>query len=145
MAISDVDRSVYLARLASIPLSTEDDVREEFLTPLLRLLGYDHARGEITRGRSLSTLYQSGTKRKEYIVPDYITTVGGISYLVLDAKDPSVMPSAIAYVGQVHSYASHREVNAPQFIVSNGLTTLIFKSNSESFQPIFEFSQSDIV
>ena len=75
-----------LRRLTTIKLTSEDDVREEFVTPLLHILGYDHSRGEIKRAKSVSVPYQSGTKRKEYIVPDYIVSAGDRNHFVVDAN-----------------------------------------------------------
>ena len=59
-----VDKHIVLARLSRLQLATEDDVREEFVTPLLRLLGYDYARGEVKRGVALSTPYRRAPSAK---------------------------------------------------------------------------------
>jgi Type I restriction enzyme R protein N terminus (HSDR_N)/PQQ-like domain len=139
-----------LERLRSVALRSEDDVREEFLTPLLRLLGYDHARGEIERGRYLDTPYKSGTKDQAQIVPDYLTFVDGNYYLAIDAKAPansgdgSAVVTDREHVGQVHSYASHRVVRAPYFVISNGQSTAVYESNSDSYQPVLLVTQDDI-
>jgi hypothetical protein len=145
------DHHEQLNRLSRISLKTEDDVREEFVTPLLQLLGYDHARGEIFRGKSLSTPYKSGTKRKEYIVPDYLTSVRDHIHLAIDAKHPgsdSAESREIAldvdYVGQVHSYAAHREVQAPFFVIVNGAITAVFDTSHTDFQPVLVVTQTEI-
>ncbi|WP_141696787.1 type I restriction enzyme HsdR N-terminal domain-containing protein [Methylophaga muralis] len=141
-----------LNRLANLSFKSEDDVREEFVTPLLRLLGFDHVRGEVIRGKNLSTPYQSGTKRKEYIVPDYMVISDGIIHLVLDAKKPnqdlsqdlSQVVLDPVYIGQVHSYASHREVQAPYFIVTDGCALAIFDTTKTTFEPLCLIYQSEL-
>jgi hypothetical protein len=144
-----VNDELLLARLSRVKLDSENDVREEFVTPLLRMLGYDHDRGEIRRAKSLSTPYQSGTKRKEYIVPDYIMECDGRPLFVIDAKVPgkSVEDSLSlvldrGYVGQVHSYAAHREVQAPYFAITNGHYTAVYETNNEHFNPALVVQQS---
>jgi len=42
--------------------SNETDVREEFVTPLLKILGYSYKKGEIKRGKRLRTPYHGGSK-----------------------------------------------------------------------------------
>ncbi|MEV1145349.1 hypothetical protein [Micromonospora sp. NPDC049799] len=140
-----------LRRLSRIKMATEDDVREEFITPLLRLLGYDHARNEIRRAVKLTTPYQSGTKRREYIVPDYVAQSTNGVHLAIDAKSPGTsdeksveIVTLPAYVGQVYSYASHREVRAPWFVVSNGHYTAIYEANSDSWQPALLIAQQEL-
>lgn len=121
---------MHLERLSTLTLRSEDDVREEFVTPLLRLLGYEHARGEVTRARALRVPYRTGTSRRAHIVPDYIAGVGEVCFLAIDAKAPGTSEAdsrAIVtsedYISQVHSYAAHREVQAVRFVVSNGRYT----------------------
>jgi hypothetical protein len=140
-----------LIRLSRLPLATEDDVREEFVTPLLRLLGYDHARGDIRRGQALSTPYKSGTKRKEYIVPDYLAQLNGLVGIALDAKSPASTEERARqivldpeYVGQVHSYAAHREVQAPLFVVTNGQCTAVFETARTTFDPVIVVPQHEL-
>jgi hypothetical protein len=140
-----------LARLSEIRLRTEADVREEFVTPLLRLLGYDHARDEIQRGANLTTPFKSGTKRKEYIVPDYLIKLDALICFALDAKAPGQTQERAKqlvldpkHVAQVYSYAAHREVQAPLFVVSNGQYTAVFETASTSLDPILIVAQPDL-
>jgi len=137
--------------LAQVGLRNEDDVREEFVTPLLRLLGYQHTLGDILRAEALSTSYRSGTKRKEYIVPDYIARTELGSHLVVDAKGPGSTPEEALrmvldpqYVGQVHSYAAHREVRAPRFAVINGKYVAVYETDSSSSDPLLLVAQAEL-
>lgn len=139
MSVSDT-----VSRLKGLAYATEDDVREEFVTPLLRLLGYDFARGEIVRAKALPTPYYSGTKRKEYIVPDYIVRCGARPIFVLDAKAPGEDPAEQRYIAQVHSYASHRGVGVEYFVVTNARRTLVYETCSQEFRPVLQCSLADL-
>lgn len=140
-----------LSRLSRVPLATEDDVREEFVTPLLRLLGYDHSRGEIQRGKKLATPYRSGTKRKEYVIPDYVIQLRTSIGIAVDAKSPTSAEDYARHivldqkhVSQVHSYAAHREVQAPFFVVTNGQCTAVFETARTTFEPVLVVAQSEL-
>lgn len=140
-----------LRRLSMTRLASEEDVREEFVTPLLKLLGYDHARGEIHRGVALRTPYRSGTSRTAIIIPDYVIRTRNGVHLAIDAKRPGEseseslkMVTDVQYVGQVHSYASHREVRAPWFAIINGSYTAIYESNSSTSDPVLIVSQAEL-
>ena len=139
-----MNQSEILRRLTDLPYRTEDDVREEFVTPLLRLLGYDFKRGEIARCVTLDTPYYSGTKRKEYIQPDYKISCDGCPVFVIDAKSPSEDPADASYVSQVHSYASHRAVGVGLFVITNALATLVFHANSRGFEPLVIVALEDL-
>jgi len=141
-----------LERLSALVPTSEDDVREEFVTPLLRLLGYEHSRGEVHRASKLRVpYYKAGTTRRTYIVPDYVAGVGQVCLLAIDAKAPgesaldslAVVKSA-EYVSQVHSYAAHREVQAARFIVSNGHYTAVYDTAAMNFDPICLVSQEHL-
>ena len=104
-----------LKDLAEKTYSSERDVTEEFVTPLLGLLGY--GRNEIRRGQKLRTAYYKiGTEQRKYIIPDYVITLEGRFAFVIDAKSPNVNIRNRDYVQQIHSYAAHREVQADFFI-----------------------------
>jgi hypothetical protein len=132
-----------LKRLACLKYQNEDDVREEFVSPLLKTLGYDFERGEICRCKSLETGYYSGTKRKEHIVPDYIVYSHNYPIFVIDAKSPSE-DLDYSYISQVHSYASHRSINATQFVITNALVTYVFQTNSHEFKPILTIELNEL-
>ena len=140
-----------LDRLSTVALRSEDDVREEFMTPLLRLLGYEHARGEVNRSPALRIPYQTGTTRRAHIVPDYIAGVGKVCLLALDAKAPGesdtdsrTIVTSEDYVSQVHSYAAHREVQAARFVLSNGRYTAVYDTSAKTFAPICVVSQPEL-
>lgn len=146
-----MDNSEQIKRLMAVKLTSEPDVEQEFVTPLLRILGYDHLRGEIERAKALGVPYKSGTKRKEYIVPDYIIRAGDKTHFVLDAKVPGINAENSrsivcdpGYVSQVYSYAAHREVNAPFFVITNGHYTAIYKTEEQDFEPILLVSQKEL-
>jgi hypothetical protein len=68
--------------------SKEQDVREEFITPLLKILGYTSE--EIKRARPLKTPAMEGSKKKGFIVPDYIIILNGKPMFVIDAKKTKI-------------------------------------------------------
>ena len=139
-----------LRELTRVRLTSEPDVREEFLAPLIRLLGYDSDAGEVDRHRKLTTPFYSGTKRRLYIVPDYLLLQGSTVGVALDAKSPGDTPAdsraivlAEAYVAQVYSYAAHSEVQAPFYVTCNGAIA-VFRTNSVEIKPELVLDQTEL-
>lgn len=118
--------------------NNENDVREEFITPLLKMLGYRPE--EIERGKYLETPYYSGTKKKEIIIPDYIVKVNDKNAFVIDAKSPKESIEDKKYISQAYSYAVHRNIQAYYFVLSNAYCTNIYDTKTEEFNPIISVS-----
>lgn len=114
----------------------EADLREEFLAPLLALLGYRSGTdGNISR--ELSLRYPRsflGTKKPgadPYLRgrADYVLEVVGHARWVLEAKSPSEVIDADS-IEQARTYAFHPEVGAVYFVISNGFDFLVFRTSA---------------
>lgn len=104
------------------PEFKEDSVREEIIMPLIKALGYDYTgRCRIVRSRKLNHPFNMvGSKKyKIFIFPDYILECDGKCVCIIEAKAPSEELNNEEYIGQVYSYAVHREVSA-KFYIQNG-------------------------
>lgn len=116
-------------------LLNEADVREEFITPFLTLLGY--RRGtvyDILREHNLVYPYSSlGRKKKTDRLltgrADYILSINGVGRWVIEAKPPNVQISNDD-VEQALTYARHPEISASLCVITNGLETHIYEANS---------------
>ena len=105
------------------PEFQEDAVREEFVNPILKGLGYSSNKpNQIIRSRKLlhPLVYIGSKPKKVYIIPDYILEVNGKPVCVLDAKSPSEAVVKSQNVDQAYSYAIHKNVRANYFALCNG-------------------------
>jgi len=113
------------------PEFKEDAVKEELITPLLKALGYDYnGRFKIIRSRRLNHPFNmiGSQKHNVSIIPDYILECDGKSVCVIDAKSPSKNLNDERYIGQVYSYAVHREVSAKFFALCNGREFVLYET-----------------
>ena len=123
--------------------SNETDVREDFLSPLLRLLGYsNNGIHKIDRNVYLTIPELIiGRKKKslEQYSPDYILSVNGKRKWVIDAKGPNECVLNELYISQAYSYSIHREVNVPYFVICNGKLFALYKTEEQSYKPLTVF------
>ena len=119
--------------------ANETDVREEFLAPLVRRLGYKRGSGneiltEVTLHYDRVTL-----GRKKIGDPkltgkiDYLLKVESFARWVLEAKAPGEIASRD--IDQALSYARHPEVAAIYAAVSNGREFRVYSQNQMSDEP----------
>jgi hypothetical protein len=148
------DQLQKLNKLSNLQLQNynETDVREEFLVPLVSLLGYsrdsDYAvlREETYK---LNPLFLSlGSQR---IKLDYRFNVYKSGFWLLEAKasictDPLSPPNITDdMIGQAHFYAHHHDIDCPIFGVSNGWWTNIYERDSQNpQQPILSIFYKDL-
>lgn len=138
-----------LRRLAELDMRTwnESDVREDFIAPLLRLLGYQKQSDyDINREGShllARPFFYVGRKRIDI---DYALVVRRRSFWIIEAKstaNPALDEQALF---QAHFYAIHPEVSARFFVVTNGLDTAIYdvRTIDDAYAPILRFGQRDL-
>ena len=134
----------------NIPFETmnETDVREAILRPLLHDLGWRIGtkatiRTEITLTYRRAFLGHKKDKDPDLVGrADYICDLIGVARWIVEAKAPSHELTKND-VEQAHTYASHPEVNATYFLVSNGRTFQLYQT-SYIDKPILAFAHVDL-
>lgn len=107
----------------------EDAVREDIITPLLRLLGYKNSEPyKIIRTKKLNHpfVYIGSTSNKITIEPDYQLSLNGKIKCIIEAKSPQINISDKKALQQAYSYAIHPEIRATYYVICNGRYIEIF-------------------
>lgn len=142
-----------LEKLAVLPLEKfgEADVREEFLAPIVALLGYERGGDkDVLREdtHSLSELFVMLGRHKYKL--DYRFIIRKQGFWLLEAKpascaDPKNPPGITAEdIGQAFAYALHPQIDAPYFAVSNGWWFCLYDRDSGRQDPILKISQAEL-
>lgn len=142
-----------LEKLAGLPLHKhgEADVREEFLAPIVALLGYERGGDkDVLREdtHSLSQLFVMLGRHKYKL--DYRFIIRKQGFWLLEAKpascaDPKNPPEITAEdIGQAFAYALHPQIDAPYFAVSNGWWFCLYDRDSGKQDPILKISQAEL-
>ncbi len=107
---------------------TEEDVREEFITPLLRLLGYKKGTTyTVSRAESHSIRYLMIGRQRIQI--DYVCHVRREKLWIIEAK-PGNSDISEEDVLQANYYALHPEIDASYFLVTNAREILLFERDN---------------
>ncbi|WP_067929613.1 hypothetical protein [Alicyclobacillus shizuokensis] len=132
---------------------SESDVREEFIVPLLILLGYrKNMDYSVSREESykLNPLFiQLGRDR---IKLDYICSVRKQKFWIIEAKpgghriDNKIPPLSEEDIAQAHFYSLHPSVDTPYFVVTNGWYIHLYdrEAVNEGLTPLLAFKHSDL-
>jgi hypothetical protein len=116
-------------------LKNETDVREEFIAPLLRELGYKSGtENSIERERLLRYPFLSLGRDKKTDPPivgkaDYVCTAKNLTVFVVEAKPPLTPINDIKSIEQSWKYANHPEIRAVYFCLCNGAEFAVFQTN----------------
>jgi hypothetical protein len=142
------DPEAELAALAEFDFSGQDEqfIREHWIYPLLRLLGYGlgtidipfkvDLRPPVHEARAL------GSYRWEI---DYRPTVHGRGLWIIEAKRPSEDLTSGQHLGQAWGYATHPLVDVPLMMLANGSKLRVFDVTQEMWDsPILEISQAEL-
>jgi len=127
----------------------EQDVREDFILPLLQALGYSNkGNHKIERGIYLQVPdLIIGTKKKslEHYSPDYVLNVNGKRRWLIDAKGPKESVLDPEHISQAYSYSIHREINLKWFVLCNGAEFAVFKTKDQSYTPSTVFKRKEFL
>lgn len=129
--------------------NAEAKVREAFVMPIIEFLGYKDEHRDIIRENEFKIkmpFFKLGTKKISLtkLQADFILGISGTKDIVIDAKSPSFDVEEPEFLMQAYSYASHIEVNARYFIITNGLTTNVYYTHDNRIKPILSVKQKDI-
>ncbi len=136
------EQAALLRKLSQLDVEgwTESDVREDFIAPLLRLLGYEKGSDYDINRESEHLLSKPflmiGSKKQKL---DYALVVRKRTFWILEAKRPDPRRVSDDAVFQSHFYALHPEVRARYFGVCNGREIVLHdvRAVDESYTPLF--------
>ncbi|KRW90727.1 hypothetical protein SD51_13020 [Alicyclobacillus tengchongensis] len=132
---------------------SEADVREEFIVPLLILLGYrkdlDYSVSREESYRLNPLFIQLGRDR---IKLDYICSVRKQKFWIIESKpgghrtDTEVPQLSEEDIAQAHFYSLHPSVDTPYFVVTNGWYIHLYdrEAVNEGLIPLLAFKHSDL-
>lgn len=140
--------STLLSKFPSeLPTLSEVDVREEFVAPILNALGYSSfGPNLIIRERTIRYSFTYlGRKGKRGEIPlagrpDYELQAGPNHRVVIECKSSDTVLSDDD-IDQAYSYASHPEVKAVVYVLTNGHKTEVYHTfNSNPYEPVISLS-----
>ena len=121
-----------LAKLASMDFSnmTEQDVREEYIAPLLTLMGYQKNTDYEVEREEYSSLkdmsIQIGSKNLKL---DYKFNIRKKYFWLIEAKNGKEKEISKDDVGQAYLYSLHPDLSCRFFAVCNGWTFNLYDRN----------------
>lgn len=124
----------------------ESDVREEFIAPLLKILGYSKRTvNDVIREKSLklSTPYHRIGRKKVSI--DYVPTIRLKSFWIIEAKPGKKKDMDYGDLLQAHLYATHPEIQVPLIVLCNGWSIRVYDALriNDWNQPIFSINRDN--
>ncbi len=139
----DLFNGIDINKIVVDPDFKEDSVREVFVLPILKELGYHQK--DITRSKALKHPFiKIGTKKiPNTLVPDYLIKVENNYAWVLDAKSPRESVTDPENIEQVYSYAMHPEIRSTYFALCNGQEFALYRIGYSN-EPVLHFSIIEI-
>lgn len=131
----------------------ETDVREEFLAPIVKEMGYSRgSENNVERERTLRypKLFLGRKKSTDPEInlqgrADYICTASNNVCWVIEAKPPNEDISNFDAIEQAWAYANHPEIRAVYFCLCNGINLKIYLTNrGANSDPIAEFDMAEL-
>jgi len=135
----DFDFSVF-----NHPEYKEDSVREDIISPILKMLGYKSSgKNQIIRSKAVKhPLVKTGAQEHAITnFPDYVLSVNDRYVFVLDAKSPGEEIKLGKNVEQVYFYAIHPEIRVNYYALCNGREFILFEISRQ--EPVLYFSLSE--
>lgn len=137
-----------MGQACSFDTMNETDVRETVVRPLIERLGYRHGTDaniitEKTLRYEKAFLGRKNPKKDPPLTgrADYICEVVSFGRWVAEAKSPA-QPISLDDVEQAHTYASHPEIAASFFLVTNGRTFQLYET-SKLLEPALAWDYED--
>ena len=132
-----------LTRTQSLDVTgyTEADVREEIISPLLKVLGYDkQSYFSIDREKPIQLL-----GRKKFL--DYNLTLWSENFWLIEAKKPRGTDKTfrVSDIGQAVGYAVHPEINAALVVLCNGRKIAVFDREQNQIEPILTVKVANLL
>ena len=124
----------------------EMDVREEFISQLLHLLGYSkNTVNNIIREKTLQLTQPFQRVGRKRIQIDYAPTIRLKSFWILEAKPGNVKEMDEGDLLQAYLYASHPEIQAEYIVLCNGWKLMVYDVHQvmDWDIPFFEISNED--
>ncbi|GBF12453.1 type I restriction enzyme HsdR N-terminal domain-containing protein [Tepidibacillus sp. HK-1] len=149
------DETAELHRLANLDFSnwSEADVREEYIVPLLKILGY---RKELDYSVSREESYKLNPLflqiGRDRIKLDYICSVRKQKFWIIESKpggikDNKVLPAITEEdIAQAHFYSLHPAIDAKFFVVTNGWYLNLYDRDhlNQDLDPILSILHTDL-
>jgi hypothetical protein len=136
---------VDLESLAAYDLAdrSEEDIRGDWIDPLLRLLGYGlGTRHRIRRDLPLRIRPMIGSRRLEI---DFIPTVFGHRLWIIEAKRPQSDLFAPDHLDQAWSYAMDPRIHASLMVLCDGARLAVFDVSKHDWEePVFDHPKSEL-
>ena len=105
----------------------EMDIREDFIAPLLYILGYSkNTINDIVREKSLclsEAFHRIGRKKVQI---DYVPSIRLKSFWIMEAKPGNPRKMTVGDMLQAHLYAVHPEIQVPYIVLTNGWELKIY-------------------
>ena len=143
-ALEPLDDTAYdtLQRIQSFNVTTfnEANVREEIITPLLQILGYDiQSYFSIEREKPIRLL-----GRNNFL--DYNLTLWSKSFWLIEAKRPRSNYSEFTAtdISQALSYATHPEINAALVVLCDGRKISVFDREEDIQAPMLTIDLANL-
>jgi DNA modification methylase len=127
------------------PEFEESSVREEIITPILKVLGYkSFGNIKVIREKPVSNpKVKVGSKERDLITyPDYLFEINSNYKWVLDAKKPNEEIKIGGHVEQCYYYAIHPDIRVNYYGLCNGKEFILFHISEK--KPLLYFFVQDI-
>lgn len=127
----------------------ENAVREDVVTPLLNLLGYQRGTGaafiEAPEHLPIFSSTVVGRKSRKAKVPDYVLVVDDRRAVVVEAKRPTESVDRLGF-DQCLSYAFDRRIRADLGVVCNGNEIAVYPASDalEDADPLLRFRRDNL-
>lgn len=130
----------------------ETDIREEFLTPIVKLLGYSKETDyEVEREEHFKVADMYINVGRDRIKLDYIFNIRKNNFWLIEAKSGKTKEITQDDVHQAYLYSLHPKVNCRYFVVSNGWLTNLYdrnkaltQENANILEPVLSIKSSEI-